>query len=149
MAPVAKKKSKKKAEIFIKLQIKGGSANPAPPIGPALGQRGVNIKKFCDEFNAATQDKKGDTLPVIISVFADKSFEFLIKEPPVPNLILKASGLSKGAGETGKEIVGKISKAQIQEIAKRKLQDMNARSLEAAMKMVAGTAVSMGIEVVE
>lgn len=149
MAPVAKKKTKKKVEFTVKLQIKGGSANPAPPIGPALGQRGVNIKKFCDEFNAASQDKKGKILPVVISIFGDKSFEFVIKESPVPNLILEYSGITKGAKETGKETVGKITQSQISEIAKRKLQDMNARSLEAAMKMVAGTAVSMGIEVVE
>lgn len=143
------KKSKKKIEGSLKLQIKGGAANPAPPVGPALGQRGINIKQFCDAFNEATADKRGDILPVVITVFQDKSFEFLVKEPPASSLIMKAANLKKGSGETGKEIVGKISLAQLKEIAARKIKDMNARDIEQAVSMLAGTAVSMGLEVTE
>jgi large subunit ribosomal protein L11 len=143
------KKSKKKVEAYIKLQIKGGSANPAPPVGPALGQKGVNIKQFCDAFNEATASKRGEVLPVIISVYGDKSFTFEIKQPPASALIMQAAGLGKGSSETGKEVVGKISMATLKEIAARKMEDMNARSVDAAARMLRGTALSMGLEVTE
>jgi len=148
MAAAPAKKGNKKVEAFIKLQIKGGSANPAPPVGPALGQKGVNIKKFCDEFNEATSDRRGDILPVVISVYGDKSFSFIVKQPPASSLIMKAANLAKGSSETGKEVVGTISMEQLAEIAKRKKEDMNARTIEAAVNMLRGTALSMGLDVV-
>ena len=130
----------------IKLQIPAGKANPAPPIGPALGSAGVNIMAFCKEFNAKTQDMAGDILPVVIEVYSDKSFTFVTKQPPVSRLILKAIGVESGSKIPNREKVGKLSKAQAEEIAKRKMADMGVRSMASAVKMVAGTARSMGID---
>lgn len=130
----------------IKLQIPAGKANPAPPIGPALGSAGVNIMAFCKEFNAKTQDMAGDILPVVIEVYSDKSFTFVTKQPPVSRLILKAIGVESGSKIPNREKVGKLSKAQAEEIAKRKMSDMGVRSIASAIKMVAGTARSMGID---
>lgn len=137
----------KKVEKKIKLQIPAGKANPAPPIGPALGQAGVNIGDFVQKFNAATASMMGDIIPVEISVYADRSFDFILKTPPVANLIMKAVGIEKGSGKNLTSKVGKITKAQIKEIAERKMPDLNAASIEAAMKTVEGTARSMGVDV--
>lgn len=137
--------SKKVAKI-IKLQIPAGKANPAPPIGPALGSAGVNIMAFCKEFNAKTQAMAGDILPVVITVYVDKSFTFVCKQPPVAEMIKKAAGVEKGSAVPNRDKVGKITKAQAQKIAKDKLQDMNARDVDAATNIVLGTARSMGIE---
>ncbi len=137
----------KKVVGQIKLQIPGGQANPSPPIGPALGQRGVNIMEFCKAFNAKTQDQKGTVIPVIITVYHDKSFTFVTKTPPAAVLILKAAKVEKGSGEPNKKKVGKISKKQLQEIAALKMPDLTAASIEAAMNTVAGTARSAGITV--
>ncbi len=135
---------------YIKLQIPAGKANPAPPIGPALGQAGVNIMEFCKQFNAQTQQKEvGMPIPVVITVYKDRSFTFIMKQPPVSYFLLKAAKLEKGTGLVGKEIVGKVTMAQIREIAKQKMVDMNANDEEAACRMIAGSAVSMGIEVVK
>ena len=139
----------KKITGYIKLQIPGGAANPAPPVGPALGQKGVNIMEFCKQFNAKTQDAKGMLTPVVITVYADKSFTFITKVPPVPVLIKKAVGIESGSGEPNRKKVGKITKAQVQEIAQKKMPDLNTIDLESAMRMVTGTARSMGIEVVD
>ena len=139
----------KKITGYIKLQIPGGAANPAPPVGPALGQKGVNIMEFCKQFNAKTQDAKGMLTPVVITVYADKSFTFITKVPPVPVLIKKAVGIESGSGEPNRKKVAKITKAQIQEIAQKKMPDLNTIDLESAMRMVAGTARSMGVEVVD
>ena len=135
---------------YIKLQIPAGKANPAPPIGPALGQAGLNIMEFCKQFNAATQKlEPGMPIPVVITAYKDRSFTFIMKQPPVSYFLLKAAGLAKGTGTTGKEIVGKVTMAQIKEIAKAKMQDMNAHDIDAACRMIAGSAVSMGIKVEE
>jgi large subunit ribosomal protein L11 len=131
----------------IKLQIPAGSANPAPPVGPALGQQGVNIMAFCKEFNAKTQKQAGDVLPVVITVYKDKSFTFITKQPPASSLIKKALNIASGSKEPNKTKVGKLTKKQLQEIATRKGPDLNARSIEAAMKVIAGTARQMGVEV--
>lgn len=131
----------------IKLQIPAGAANPSPPVGPALGQAGVNIMAFCKEFNAATQKQAGDILPVVISVYKDKSFSFITKQPPASNLLKKAAGLASGSKEPHKIKVGKLTKAQLQEVAKRKMVDMNTDDLEAACKVLAGTARQMGLEI--
>src|SRR4051812_14648338 len=131
----------------IKLQIPAGQANPAPPVGPALGQQGVNIMSFCKEFNAATQKQAGDILPVVITVYKDKSFTFITKSPPASILIKKAIGIAAGSKEPNKTKVGKLTKKQMQEIVARKMKDMNARTEEAAMKIIAGTARQMGVEV--
>jgi large subunit ribosomal protein L11 len=139
----------KKLIKTIKLQIPAGKANPAPPIGPALGAAGVNIMAFCKEFNAKTQDKSGDILPVEISVFADKSFTFITKEPPVSRLILKEAGVEFGSKVPNRDKVGKLTTAQVRKIAKQKAPDMRVGSEAAAMKTVAGTARSMGIDIVE
>lgn len=136
----------KKVIKMIKLQIPAGKANPAPPIGPALGGAGVNIMAFCKEFNAKTQDKAGDILPVEISVFQDKSFTFIMKKPPVAEMIKKAAGVEKGSAVPNRDKVGKITRKQARKIAEDKMQDMNARDIEAAEKVVLGTARSMGIE---
>ncbi len=137
----------KKLMTQIKLQIPAGKANPAPPVGPALGQHGVNIMGFCKEFNARTQ-KEGDTIiPVVISVYADRSFDFILKTPPASVLLKKAAKLEKGSGEPNKNKVGVVTKKQVEEIAKQKMVDLNANTIEAAMKIVEGTARSMGIEV--
>ncbi len=139
----------KKVSGFIKLQIPAGQANPAPPIGPALGQKGVNIMEFCKQFNARTQEKKGLIIPVVITVFTDKSFTFITKTPPASVLLAKAAQLEKGSGEPNRNKVGKVTKKQVREIAEMKMPDLNANDIEAAMKMVAGTARSMGITVVD
>lgn len=132
---------------LIKLQIPAGKANPAPPIGPALGSAGVNIMAFCKEFNAKTQDQAGNVLPVVITVYSDKSFTFITKQPPVSELIKKTMGLESGSKVPNREKVGKLNRAQLEEVARKKLPDMGVRSLSSAMKMVAGTARSMGIDV--
>ena len=139
----------KKVIGFIKLQIPAGKANPAPPVGPALGQHGVNIMEFCKAFNAKTQEQMGKIIPVEITVFADRSFTFITKTPPASSLILEAAGIPKGSGEPNKEKVGTITSAQIKEIAEIKMPDLNASDMESAMRMVAGTARSMGIIVKE
>lgn len=133
----------------IKLQIPAGSANPSPPVGPALGQHGVNIMEFCKAFNAKTQDQKGMIIPVIITVYQDRSFAFITKTPPASTLLLKAAKLAKGSGEPNKNKVGKVTTAQVEEIAKLKAPDLTAADTEAAMKSIMGTARSMGIEVTD
>ncbi|HEY3305287.1 MAG TPA: 50S ribosomal protein L11 [Candidatus Binatia bacterium] len=131
----------------IKLQIPAGQANPSPPVGPALGQRGVNIMEFCKAFNAATQSQQGMIIPVIVTVYADRSFTFITKTPPTAVLLKKAVGLEKGSGEPGKNKVGKVTQAQIREIAQVKLRDLTAKDLDAAVKTVEGTARSLGLEI--
>src|SRR5690349_7628754 len=140
----------KKVQTQVKLQIEAGKATPAPPIGPALGQAGVNIMEFCKQFNARTQNKEmaGLIIPVVITVFNDKSFTFITKTPPASVLLKRAAGVAKGAGAPNKDKVGKVTEKQVAEIAKQKLPDLNAASLEAAIKSVKGTARSMGIDVV-
>jgi large subunit ribosomal protein L11 len=138
----------KKITGYIKLQIPAGKANPSPPIGPALGQHGVNIMEFCKAFNAKTQAEEGTITPVVITVYADRSFTFITKTPPVPVLIMKAVGISKGSAVPNKTKVGSLTKAQVEEIAKKKMPDLNAASVEAAMRTVEGTARSMGIDIV-
>jgi large subunit ribosomal protein L11 len=137
----------KKVAAIIKLAITAGKANPAPPIGPALGQHGVNIMMFCKEYNARTADQAGLVIPVEISVYEDRSFTFILKTPPASVLIQKAAGIEKGSGEPNKKKVGKITKAQLQEIAQTKMPDLNANDVEAAMRIVAGTARNMGVTV--
>ncbi|MFH1068550.1 MAG: 50S ribosomal protein L11 [Candidatus Glassbacteria bacterium] len=138
----------KKVTGFIKLQIPAGQANPAPPVGPALGQHGVNIMEFCKTFNAQTQNQMGTIILVEITVYADRSITFITKTPPAAVLIKKAAGLAKGSGEPNKIKVGKITEAQVEEIARTKMPDLNAANLDSAIKMIRGTARSMGIEVV-
>jgi len=138
----------KKITGYIKLQIPAGKANPSPPIGPALGQHGVNIMEFCKAFNAKTQAEEGTITPVVITVYADRSFTFITKTPPVPVLIMKAVGITKGSAIPNKTKVGSLTKAQVEEIAKKKMPDLNAASVEAAMRTVEGTARSMGIDIV-
>jgi len=138
----------KKVTGFIKLQIPAGQATPAPPVGPALGQHGVNIMEFCKTFNARTQGQQGLIIPVVITVYSDRSFTFITKTPPAAVLLLRAAGLQKGSGVPNKNKVGKVTKKQVEEIAKTKMPDLNAASLDAAIKTVEGTARSMGIEVV-
>lgn len=138
----------KKVVKIIKLQIPAGKANPAPPIGPALGGAGVNIMAFCKEFNARTQSMAGDILPVVITVYQDKSFTFILKQPPVAEMLKKATGIEKGSAVPNRDKVAKITRKQAREIAEKKVQDMNAGSLEAATNIVLGTARSMGIELV-
>ena len=137
----------KKITGYIKLQVPAGSANPSPPIGPALGQRGLNIMEFCKAFNAQTQDKKGYIIPVVITVYADRSFSFVTKTPPTPDLLKKAIGLEKGSGEPNRKKVGKVTMKQIEDIAKMKMPDLNTTSLESACRMVEGTAKSMGLDI--
>ena len=137
----------KKIQSFIKLQIPAGKANPAPPVGPALGQHGVNIMEFCKAFNAKTQEQMGKIIPVVITVYADRSFSYITKTPPAPSLILEACGLKKGSGEPNKEKVGNISQAQLEKIAKIKFPDLNTKNLESAVNMIKGTARSMGVVV--
>ena len=133
----------------VKLQIAAGQANPSPPVGPALGQRGVNIMEFCKQFNAQTQAQAGLIIPVIITVYADRSFTFVTKTPPAAVLLKRAAGIEKGSGEPNKKKVGKVTRAQVREIAQLKLPDLTAESIEAAMRTVEGAARSMGLEVVE
>ncbi len=140
----------KKIEGYIKLQVPAGQANPSPPIGPALGQRGLNIMEFCKAFNAATQGMEpGSPIPTVITVYKDKSFSFDMKTPPASYFLKKAAGLNKGSQEPGREVAGKVTKAQIREIAEAKMKDLNARDEAAAMKIIEGSARSMGLEVVE
>ena len=139
----------KKVTGYIKLQIPAGKATPAPPVGPALGQHGVNIVQFTKEFNARTADQDGMIIPVVITVYADRSFSFITKTPPAPVLLKKACGLESGSGVPNKTKVAKVTKAQVEEIAQLKMKDLNAASIEAAASMIAGTARSMGIEVVD
>jgi large subunit ribosomal protein L11 len=139
----------KKIDGYIKLQIPAGQANPSPPVGPALGQRGVNIMEFCKAFNAATQNaEQGAPIPVTITVFVDKSFTFVTRTPPASHFLRKAARLPKGAGEPGRETVGRVSRSQVREIAEAKMVDLNANDIEAAMRMIEGSARSMGLEVV-
>ena len=138
----------KEVAAFIKLQIKGGAANPSPPVGPALGSKGVNIMDFCKQFNARTQDKAGKVLPVIITVYSDKSFDFVVKQPPVAIQLKEAAKLKSGSAQPNRDKVGQVTWDQIKEIAQDKMPDMNCFTLESAMRMVAGTARSMGISVV-
>jgi large subunit ribosomal protein L11 len=137
----------KKITGYIKLQVPAGKANPSPPIGPALGQHGVNIMEFCKAFNAKTQADEGTITPVVITVYADRSFTFITKTPPAPVLIKKALGIESGSSVPNKNKVGKLTKAQVEEIAKKKMPDLNAASLEAAMRTIEGTARSMGVEI--
>ena len=140
---------KKKLAAVVKLQIKAGMATPAPPVGPALGQHGVNIMEFCKSYNAATESQRGDVVPVEISVYEDRSFTFVTKTPPAATLILKAAGVEKGSNEPHKTKVAKITREQVREIAKTKLPDLNANDVDAAEKIIAGTARSMGVSVVD
>jgi len=137
----------KKVKTKIKLQVSGGQANPAPPVGPALGQHGLNIMDFCTPFNEQTKDRMGITLPVVITVYEDRTFDFIVKTPPAAVLIKKAIGKEKGSGVPNKEKVGKITKAQLKEIAETKMEDLNANDIDQAIKIIAGTARSMGVEV--
>ncbi|MFI3303718.1 MAG: 50S ribosomal protein L11 [Rikenellaceae bacterium] len=138
----------KEVAAFIKLQIKGGAANPSPPVGPALGSKGVNIMDFCKQFNARTQDRAGKVLPVIITVYSDKSFDFVVKQPPVAIQLKDAAGIKSGSAQPNRNKVGQVTWEQVQQIAQDKMPDMNCFTIEAAMKMVAGTARSMGLTVV-
>ena len=138
----------KEVAAFIKLQIKGGAANPSPPVGPALGSKGVNIMDFCKQFNARTQEKAGKVLPVIITVYSDKSFDFVVKQPPVAAALKEAAGIQSGSAQPNRQKVGSVTIEQVEAIAKDKMSDMNCFTLESAMRMVAGTARSMGITVV-
>ncbi len=137
----------KEIETYVKLQVKGGAANPAPPIGPALGSKGVNIMEFCKQFNARTQDKSGQILPVLMTVYKDKSFDFVIKTPPAAILLLEASKVKKGSDESNRKKVGSVTWEQVQKIAETKMPDLNCFTIESAMKMVAGTARSLGITI--
>ena len=132
---------------YLKLQVKGGQANPSPPVGPALGAKGLNIMEFCKQFNGRTQDKMGQVLPVLITIFSDKSFEFVIKTPPAPVMLMEASKVKKGSAESNRVKVGSVTWDQVKEIAEVKMPDLNAFTIESAMKMVAGTARSMGLKV--
>ena len=137
----------KEIKGYLKLQIKGGAANPSPPVGPALGSKGLNIMEFCKQFNARTQDKPGQVLPVLITIYADKSFDFVVKTPPAPVLLMDAAKIKGGSKEPNRNKVGSVTWDQVKEIAELKMPDLNAFKLESAMKMVAGTARSMGITV--
>jgi large subunit ribosomal protein L11 len=138
----------KKVLTQIKLQTVGGQASPAPPVGPALGQHGINIMEFCKAFNAQTQDSAGTVIPVVITVYEDRSFTFVTKTPPAAVLIKQAAGIEKGSGEPNREKVGQVSMSQVRQIAERKLEDLNAHDVDQAAKIIAGTARSMGVEVV-
>ena len=137
----------KEVSKVVKLQVRGGAANPAPPVGPALGAAGVNIMEFCKQFNSRTQDKAGKVLPVVISVYADKSFEFIVKTPPAAAQLLEAAKIKKGAGEPNRNKIASVTWEQVKKIAEDKMQDLNAFTTESAMKMVAGTARSMGLSI--
>jgi large subunit ribosomal protein L11 len=137
----------KEIEGYLKLQVKGGQANPAPPVGPALGSKGLNIMDFCKQFNARTQDKQGQLCPVVVTIYKDKSFDFIIKTPPAAVMLLEKAGLKKGSGEPNRIKVGSVTWDQVREVAEFKMADLNAFKVESAMKMVAGTARSMGLTV--
>jgi large subunit ribosomal protein L11 len=137
----------KKVKAVVKLQLPAGKANPAPPVGPALGQHGVNLMAFCKEYNAKTADKQGYIIPVVITVYEDRSFSFVVKTPPASDLIKKSLGIEKGSSEPNKTKVGKLTKKQLEEIAKLKMPDLNANDLDAAMRIIRGTALNMGVEV--
>ncbi len=139
----------KKVKGYINLTIQGGAANPSPPIGPALGAQGVNIMEFCKAFNASTEKDKGIPIPVVITVYEDRSFTFIKKTPPASYFIAQAAKIAKGSGTTGKETIGRITKKQVREIAEKKMPDLNANDIAAAMKIIEGSARSMGVEVVE
>ncbi|WP_420387910.1 50S ribosomal protein L11 [Roseivirga sp.] len=132
---------------YLKLQVKGGQANPSPPVGPALGSKGLNIMEFCKQFNGRTQDKMGQVLPVLVTIYSDKSFDFVIKTPPAPVMLLEASKVKKGSAEPNRAKVGSVTWAQVKEIAEVKMPDLNAFTVESAMRMVAGTARSMGLRI--
>jgi len=132
---------------YLKLQVKGGQANPSPPVGPALGSKGLNIMEFCKQFNGRTQDKMGQVLPVLITIYSDKSFDFVIKTPPAPVMLMEASKVKKGSAEPNRAKVGSVSWDQVKEIAEVKMPDLNAFTVESAMRMVAGTARSMGLRI--
>ncbi|MBK8481932.1 MAG: 50S ribosomal protein L11 [Proteobacteria bacterium] len=134
---------------MVKLQIPGGMANPSPPVGPALGQHGVNIMEFCKAFNAATQGDKGTVTPVVITIFSDRSFTFITKTPPAAVMLLKAAGVEKGSGEPNKNKIGKVSMAQVRDIARTKLPDLNTQDVDQAARTIAGTARSMGLDVID
>ena len=138
----------KKIKIVVKLALQAGMANPAPPVGTALGPHGIKIMDFCNEFNAKTAEMKGSLIPAIITIFEDRTFEFIIKKPPVSDMIKKITGITKGSGTTGREKIGKITNAQITQVAENKIVDLNTKDLEAAKRMVAGTAKSMGFEII-
>ena len=139
---------KKEITGFVKLQIPAGKANPAPPVGPALGQHGVNIMQFCKDYNAQTQGMEGQVIPVVITIYSDRTFTFVLKTPPASDLLKKAAGIVKGAGVPNKDKVGKVTHAQVREIAQTKLPDLNAVDIDGAVKIIEGTARSMGIDVV-
>ena len=139
----------KPVKAYLKLQLEAGKANPAPPVGPALGQHGVNIAQFCQQFNAATQAMMGDIIPAEITIYEDRSFDFKLKTSPSSALLRKAAGIEKGAAEPHKDKVGKVTKAQLREIAEKKMVDLNTEDIEAAMKIIAGSAKNMGIEIVD
>jgi len=139
----------KKIKATVKLNIPAGQATPAPPVGPALGQHGVAIMNFCKAYNEITKDLEGQIIPAVVTIYEDRSFDFVIKTPPTAELLKKAAGIEKGSGTVPREKAGKVTRAQLQEIAKKKMSDLNAESIEAAMKIVEGTARSMGIEVTE
>lgn len=139
----------KKIKTIVKIAIQAGSANPAPPVGTALGPHGIKIMDFCNEFNEKTKDQRGSVIPAVVTIYEDRSFDFILKKPPVSDMIKKMSGVQKGAGTTGKEKVGKLTMAQVEEIAKNKMPDLNTKDLEAAKRSVMGTAKSMGIEIIE
>ena len=137
----------KKIKAIVKIAIQAGSANPAPPVGTALGPHGIKIMDFCNEFNEKTKEQRGSVIPAIVTIFEDRTFTFILKKPPVPDMIKKAAGIEKGTGTTGKEKVGKITMAQVEEIAKNKMPDLNTKDIEAAKRTVIGTARSMGVEI--
>ncbi len=139
----------KKIKTIVKLALMAGAANPAPPVGTALGPHGIKIMDFCNEFNEKTKDMKGSLIPAVITIYEDRSFDFIIKKPPVSDMIKKKSGISKGSGTSGRESAGKLTRSQVAEIATDKMVDLNTKDLEAAKKMVAGTARSMGVEIVD
>ena len=139
----------KKIAAMVKLQCPAGAANPAPPVGTALGQHGVNIMEFCKQFNARTQAQSGMVIPVVVTIYADRTFTFITKTPPAPNLLLKEAGVDKGSGQPNRNKVGKVTSAQVRKIAELKMADLNASDVESAMRMIAGTARSMGLEVID
>jgi len=138
----------KKIKTIVKIAIQAGSANPAPPVGTALGPHGIKIMDFCNEFNEKTKDMRGSVIPAVVTIYEDRSFDFIIKKPPVSDMIKKMAGIAKGTGTAGKEKVGKLTAAQVEEIAKNKMPDLNTKDLEAAKRSVMGTARSMGVEII-